>query len=75
MTGFDVPALLARTAVAALLVGCAAPAVAQSVAAPAPRGLCMNYGHDGYTHDLAPNGTVAQDFRRLARGGITCHCL
>ncbi len=73
MTVTDFRACLFATVLAAFLpMSCVAPGLAQSVAAPAPRGLCMNYGHDGYTHDLAPNGTVAQDFRRLARGGVTC---
>ena len=41
-------------------------------AAP-PHGLCFNYGHDGYMHDLSPGGQVDQDFRRLLGGGV--HCL
>jgi hypothetical protein len=40
-------------------------------AAP-PRGLCFNYGHDGYVHDLSPGGQVAQDFQRLMNGGVRC---
>ena len=33
-------------------------------AAP-PHGLCFNYGHDGYMHDLSPGGQVERDFQRL----------
>jgi len=50
-----------------LLAICAGPAIA----AP-PRGLCFNYGHDGYVHDLSPGGQVAQDFQRLMDGGVRC---
>ncbi len=37
-----------------------------------PRGLCFNYGHDGYVHDLSPGGQVEQDLRRLMNGGVRC---
>lgn len=37
-----------------------------------PAGLCMNYGHDGYEHDLSPDGLVAQDLHRLELSGINC---
>jgi hypothetical protein len=37
-----------------------------------PARLCMNYGHDGYRHDLSPAGQVAQDLRRLELSGINC---
>lgn len=54
------------------LAAAAAPALAGPAFVPTPKGLCMNYGHDGYVHDLSPNGQVAQDFRRLMSGGVTC---
>jgi hypothetical protein len=42
------------------------------MAAP-PHGLCFNYGHDGYVHDLSPGGHIERDFQRLLGGGV--HCL
>lgn len=55
---------------------CLAVAVGVLGAAPAlatpPAGLCMNYGHDGYKHDLSPDGLVAEDLRRLELSGINC---
>ncbi|HSZ67032.1 MAG TPA: hypothetical protein VK825_12575 [Xanthobacteraceae bacterium] len=41
------------------------------MAAP-PHGLCFNYGHDGYVHDLSPGGQVERDFQRLLGGGVRC---
>jgi hypothetical protein len=62
---------LVRPALIAYLVAlCAAPTIA--TAAPRPSGLCMNYGHDSYVHDLSPDGTVAQDFRRLKSADVMC---
>ncbi|HEX4040377.1 MAG TPA: hypothetical protein VHY10_01635 [Xanthobacteraceae bacterium] len=49
----------------------AVPGAAPALAKP-PNGLCMNYGHDGYKHDLSPDGLVAQDLRRLELSGINC---
>jgi hypothetical protein len=54
---------------ATAFAGASTPA---SAASPA-KGLCFNYGHDGYVHDLSPGGQVAQDFQRLSAGGV--HCL
>ena len=54
-----------------LLTAVAMLSPAPSLAKP-PAGLCMNYGHDGYTHDLSPDGLVAQDLRRLELSGINC---
>jgi hypothetical protein len=60
--------LIVRIAsLAVVLAACAGPAHA----AP-PRGLCFNYGHDGYVHDLSPGGRVAQDYQRLMAGGVRC---
>ena len=50
----------------------AAMAGATPAVAKPPAGLCMNYGHDGYEHDLSPDGLVAQDLRRLELAGINC---
>ena len=41
-------------------------------APPPPHGLCFNYGHDGYIHDLSPGGQVERDFQRLMDGGVRC---
>jgi|GEM_PF-4288376 hypothetical protein len=54
----------------AMLLGTAST---PTLAASPPKGLCFNYGHDGYVHDLSPGGQVAEDFRRLSAGGV--HCL
>ena len=55
-----------------LVVQGGAPAVVALAFAQAPKGLCMNYGHGSYMHDLTPDGQVAQDLRRLKNGGIGC---
>jgi hypothetical protein len=55
----------------ALLFGGAGRAMAALMAAPA-HGLCFNYGHDGYMHDLSPGGQVERDFQRLMGGGVRC---
>jgi hypothetical protein len=54
----------------ALLAG-TGDAIAAPTAAP-PHGLCFNYGHDGYVHDLSPGGQVDRDFQRLMGGGVRC---
>jgi len=62
---------LAIAAVCAAVFG-VMPGATVPAFAKAPHGLCMNYGHDAYKHDLSPQGVVAQDLRRLELSGINC---
>lgn len=56
----------------ACLLGFGAGLAKAQTAGRPPSGLCMNYGHDGYRHDLSPDGQVAQDLRRLELSGLNC---
>lgn len=49
-----------------------ASAVRAADAAPRAKGLCLNYGHDSYVHDLSPQGVVDRDFTRIWNGGVRC---